>query len=174
MGRFHAKWLRQNPTPDGEPFPILNAKGKGHWCGYSAGMQGYHPSLGFLEGDEMLWIDDRDKSFFHGTGTEDYFNGGWYFGGTGCFPYSGCGVHQDSQGRCHAYRIHVSDVVPFQRTARIAIEHGPANDVPADYCGTTFWYAAPETVAETAELLPMVRRLWMPTRLAGCVEAEDP
>ena len=77
--RFHAWWRRQNPTITGESFPILEATGSGHWCGISLYMED-PGGLGFLEGDEQLWIDGLDDSHYHGTGTEDYFNGGWYFG----------------------------------------------------------------------------------------------
>ncbi|HOE67654.1 MAG TPA: DUF2961 domain-containing protein [Candidatus Hydrogenedentes bacterium] len=173
MGRFHATWRRLDPVPDGELYPILNAKGRGHWCGMSAAMQGHGPGLGFLEGDEMLWIDDRDNTAYNGTGTEDYYNGGWYFGRTGHFPFYGCGYLSDPEGRCHAFRLHMTDLVPFQRQARIGIEHGPDNHYPADYAGTVFWYGAPETVADAPEMKPVAQRLWRPGRLAGHIEAED-
>ncbi|MDO8684319.1 MAG: DUF2961 domain-containing protein [Armatimonadota bacterium] len=144
MGRFFAWWHRQNPTIKGELFPILDATGQGQWCGVSHAMQGGGDGLGFLEGDEMAWIDGRDNSFYNGTGTEDYFNGGWYFGGTGSAPFYGCGFHA-GWGKCHAYRLQLTDLVPFQQNAKIGIEHGHGNSIPADYAGVTYWYAAPGT-----------------------------
>lgn len=173
MAYFHAKWQRLNPTVKGELFPILEAQGRGHWCGVSMAMQGYTPGHGFLEGDEMLWIDDRDNTAFNGTGSEDYYNGGWYFGGTGSMPYYGCGYHADPEGRCHAYRLHMTDLVPFQQRARIGIEHGHGNEYDADYAGTTFWYAAPETQAASVPAPVLADRMWTPSRLAGALEAED-
>jgi len=144
MGRFFAWWHRQNPTIDGKLFPILNAEGHGQWCGVSHAMQGGGQGLGFLEGDEMAWLDGRDNTAYNGTGTEDYFCGGWYFGATGSAPFYGCGV-LDGGGKCHAYRIQLTDMVPFQKSAVIGIEHGHGNTVPADYAGVTYWYAAPGT-----------------------------
>jgi len=174
-GYFHAKWLRQNPTVPGENFPILTAVGRGHWCGVSMAMQGFGPGHGYLEGDEMLWIDDRDHTHFNGTGSEDYYNGGWYFGGTGSFPYYGCGYHAEAEGRCHAFRLHMTDLVPFQGMAHIGIEHGHANEVEADYAGTTFWYAEAPTLHQTAMegAPPVFKRVWTSPRLAGYIEAED-
>ena len=173
LGYFHAQWQRQNPTTPGELFPILDVQGRGHWCGVSMAMQGFVPGLGFLEGDEMLWIDDRDNTAYNGTGSEDYYNGGWYFGGTGSIPYYGCGYHMESEGRCHAYRLHMTDLVPFQKQARIGIEHGHANEYEADYAGTTFWYGAPDAVSAAAALPDAPGRMWTAPRLADYLEAED-
>ena len=33
----------------------------------------------FLEGDEMIYVDGEKEAAIKGTGTEDYFNSGWYF-----------------------------------------------------------------------------------------------
>lgn len=173
LAYFHAKWQRLNPTVKGELFPILEAHGRGHWCGVSVAMQGYTPGHGFLEGDEMLWIDGRDNATFNGTGSEDYYNGGWYFGGVGSMPFYGCGYHADPEGRCHAYRLHMTDLVPFQQQARIGIEHGHGNEYDADYAGTTFWYATAETLAAGAPTPAVADRMWTPMRLAGYLEAED-
>ncbi len=173
LGHFHAKWLRQNPTTTGKLFPILEAEGRGHWCGVSIGMQGYEPGLFFLEGDEMLWIDDRGNATFNGTGSEDYYNGGWYFGTTGSFPYFGCGYHAPEEGRCHAFRLHMTDLVPFQSQARIGIEHGHANEYAADYAGVTFWYAEPKGKAVVEPLPEVATRMWGPVKALGFNEAEE-
>jgi hypothetical protein len=157
--RFHAWWRRQNPTIAGEPFPILEASGSGHWCGLSLYMED-PGGLGFLEGDEQLWIDGRDKSHYHGTGTEDYFNCGWYFGTAGCQPLYGCTIRTEAPSYVHAYRVHVSDLVPFTREARIAIEHGPVNDRNGDYSGVTYWYASK---GSTHGFVPVPARDRLPT-----------
>lgn len=171
MGRFFAWWHRQNPTINGKLFPILNAEGHGQWCGVSHAMQGGGQGLGFLEGDEMAWLDGRDNTSYNGTGTEDYFNGGWYFGATGSAPFYGCGVLEGG-GKCHAYRIQLTDLVPFQKTAVIGIEHGHANSVPADYAGVTFWYAAPGTKHDFAPT-DVVDRIDRPSPARSVIEAES-
>jgi hypothetical protein len=146
MGRFFAWWHRQFPTVEGQPFTMLEATGKGQFCGVSHAMQDERVGIGYLEGDEMMWIDDRDNTTYNGTGTEDYFCGGWYFGDKpiDSTPFYGCGVRTD-WGRCHAYRLQITDLVPFQQKAKIVIEHGPMNNWNSDYAGVTYWYAAPGT-----------------------------
>ena len=168
MGRFYAWWHRQNPTSKDQLFPILDAEGRGQWCGVSHAMQG--TGLGFLEGDEMAWIDNRDNTYYNGTGTEDYFNGGWYFGATGSAPMYGCGV-LDGVGKVHAYRIQLTDLAPFGRTARIGIEHGHGNEYITDYAGVTFWYAATGT-KHTFKPVDLIDRVDRPAPAKNVIEAE--
>ncbi|MBI2302444.1 MAG: DUF2961 domain-containing protein, partial [Armatimonadetes bacterium] len=172
LGRFHAWWHRENPIQRGKPFTILEATGRGHWCGVSHAMRGIG-GLGFLEGDEQISADGRAIQTYHGTGTEDYFNGGWYFGGPGRQPLWGVTVHDDGGSRCHAFRLHVTDCVPFQRQASLHIEHGAVNDYPSsDYAGVTYWYAEPGST-HTFEPVPVAERLGTSPRRAGVIEAEN-
>jgi len=170
-GRFFAWWHREDLTRQGKGFEILTATGRGHWCGVNHYMQAPSRSISFLEGDEMLWIDDRDNTFYNGTGTEDYFNGGWYFGATGSAPLYGCLALSDG-GTCDAFRFHLCDVVPFQKKARIEIEHGGGNDHPADYAGTTFWYADP-AATHTFGPVAVADRLLGPRKDQASFEAEQ-
>ena len=40
-------------------------------------------------GDDMIFIDDETKPVIIGTGTEDYINGAWDFGGRdGAIPFA--------------------------------------------------------------------------------------
>ena len=38
------------------------------------------------------------------------------------------------------YRIHLGDLVPYYRSFRFALEHGPEGDLPANHSGTAFYY----------------------------------
>jgi len=100
--------------------------------------------LKFLEGDERVRVDGQNSTAYHGTGTEDYFNGGWYFGGTGWRPLWGCTRLEFIRGKCDAYRLHMTDPVPFQESIRVDIEHGSRNRIAARYGCVAFFYAAPE------------------------------
>ncbi|MDO8588765.1 MAG: DUF2961 domain-containing protein [Armatimonadota bacterium] len=172
MGRFFAWWHRQYPTVEGQPFTILEADGRGQYCGVSHAMQDERVGLAYLEGDEMMWIDYRDNAAYNGTGTEDYFCGGWYFGGDFLHsaPFYGCGFRSD-WGRCHAYRLQITDLVPFQEHARIVIEHGPGNNWQSDYAGVTYWYAEPGTT-HTFKPTAMPDRLTRRWPKPNAVEAE--
>jgi hypothetical protein len=142
-GRFHARW-RHDRTMPGSNYTILEARGTGHYVGCNLNMQGVRPfSFWFLEGDEMIYVDgESHPPKIHGTGTEDYFNSGWYFlKGTFAGPYHGLTIKDPLQSRISAYRFHIEDPIPFKKNIRVTIEHGGENDAPGcDYSSTAYWY----------------------------------
>jgi hypothetical protein len=88
----------------------------------------------FLEGDDMLRTDGMQAPLFLGTGTEDYFNGGWYFLGVHSNPMSGLSrfvVTRDERGWGHAlfeysmHRHHVLDAPVARSGMQMGIEIGP-------------------------------------------------
>ncbi|MCX7920299.1 MAG: DUF2961 domain-containing protein [bacterium] len=139
---FHAHWRRENPTTLGKDYTILEAKGHGHFIGTVLSMQGLIPSnLWFLEGDEHIYVDDEPNSVWSGTGTEDYFNSGWYFNrGTFSSLFHGLTIKDEEQSKVCAYRFHILDSIPFTKSIRVSIEHGGTNDINADYSSVAYWY----------------------------------
>lgn len=170
-GYFHAQWHRQT-TVAGEPFHILHTTGRGHYVGVHLDMQGDR-GLGFLEGDEMISVDGESFPSIHGTGTEDFFTGGWYFDeGTFNLAYHGCVLKRDEMSRVSAYRYQIQDCVPFQREIKVDIEHGGVNDYPgADYACVAYWYQTTPDHAwspvQTAQLTPARMKV------GYALEAED-
>jgi hypothetical protein len=140
--RFHAKWKRENPTKIGENYTILEAKGQGHYCGVVLSMQAYDKGSRFmLEGDEMIWVDGEDEPSIKGTGTEDYFQGGWYWeNGPFSAPFHGLTVGDKMNSKYSAYRLHIPDPSPFKDKIRVAIEHGNCNMLQEDYSSLAYWY----------------------------------
>jgi hypothetical protein len=140
--RFHAKWKRENPTTIDRNYTILKAKGTGHYCGVTMSMQSYDKgSRLFLEGDEMIWIDGEEQPSIKGTGTEDYFQGGWYWiNGPFSAPYHGLSYMDLLHCRFCAYRLHIPDPIPFEREIHVTIEHGSGNMLQEDYSSTAYWY----------------------------------
>jgi len=139
---FHAQFRRTNPTVRGRDVTILEAVGRGQYVGTLLSMQNRRShGLGFLEGDERVWVDGEPKPSIVGTGTEDYFSSGWYFD-TGPYssPYNGLTIKDTDLGRVSTYRWHIEDAIPFQKSMRFAIEHGPGDDAEADYTSVAFWY----------------------------------
>ncbi len=130
---FHAKWRRENPTRIGENYTILKAKGEGHYCGVVLSMQEYDKgSRQMLEGDEMIWVDGEVEPSIKGTGTEDYFQGGWYWeNGPFSAPFHGLTVGDKMHSKYCAYRLHIPDPIPFNEghqghyRAR-QLQHAPA------------------------------------------------
>lgn len=138
---FHARWNREVRTIDSMPYKALDITGAGYFAGLHYSAESYHNDLGYLEGDEQIYVDGEQKPSTHGTGMEDYLNSGWYFK-TGVYAASGHGliVKEDSSSRISAYRHHIRDAIPFHRSLRVQLEHGQVNDEETDISTVAFWY----------------------------------
>jgi len=175
---FHAQWRRENPTKAGQNYTILEAAGRGHFVGTALFMQNRRGrGLGFLEGDEMIYVDGEEKPSVIGTGTEDYFSSGWYYDrGVYSAPYHGINIKDTQLGRVSTYRWHIPDAMSFQRSIRVTIEHGHANDHEADYSSVAYWYQSephapfPPFPANPDDLLPYVPP--PPFKIPGAIEGE--
>jgi hypothetical protein len=169
-GRFYAVWRRENPTTQGKPFTWLDTTGRGHLVGLSVQSQGIEPgNTFFFEGDDITTIDG--ERVVHGTGSEDFFNGGWYdvpgrWDSQVSRPLSGALAYQRYLSRTGAYRFLINDAYPFQRSILQTIEHGPeGNAHPSDYVGVAYLYAEkPPTMESSAPTLAN-RQVVDPTRL---------
>lgn len=75
-GKFYSVWRREK-TPLGIFHKFAAQKGKGHYVGTIHQAQGLRPGMTlFFEGDDSTYVDNKMR--LHGTGSEDYYNGGWY------------------------------------------------------------------------------------------------
>ncbi len=145
-GYFRAQ-SHQAESTAGADFPLLDQSGGGKLLGVSLAMRGGSPGRAFLEGDERFSLDGYRTPQEQGTGTEDFFEGGWYFS-NGLFtaPFNGLVSQQSNTTDCaneclSAYRLFVADSVPFEAGAHLSIEHGSRNDSAANYDATTWLYA---------------------------------
>ncbi len=163
-GYFHATARRglTHPTVD---WLFLHTAGEGKFVGVSHTMEGVAQPLhtvdpatllegstgmrGYLEGDERAYVNGSPVPSFHGTGTEDFYEGGFYFHRG---PFSnfanGHSAHELKRHGCAfecdaAYRLMVADAIPFSSGLRFGIEHGATNEWPAIYGSTAFWYGRP-------------------------------
>jgi hypothetical protein len=173
IGYFHASWRREPRTSSAKPYVILDAKGRGQLVGVNMNMQGYDNGLQYLEGDELVYVDGEKTPSIRGTGTEDYFNGGWYFNkGEFAAPFHGLILKDDTLNRIATYRFHVQDAISFTSSLLFTIEHGDQNSEIADYSSTAYWYQL-EPHAPFPVMLPPATRI--PLRVVvpnGGVEAE--
>jgi Protein of unknown function (DUF2961) len=99
--------------------------------------------LGMLEGWETIYRDGETEPSVRGTGTEDYFNGAWYYlmkGGRFSAPYHGCILRDLLRSRIAVYRFDLSTPVSFSRSLRVDIDHGFYNELECDYSSTAYWY----------------------------------
>ena len=151
--RFHALWRRENPLTEGKPYTLLDARGRGHVVGAALQAQGAIPAnTGFFEGDDRAILDGDLVA--HGTGSEDFFNGGWYnvigrWMGRVSFPLSGCLDYKNALSRTGGYRMLVADAYPFKESVKLTIEHGGVgNRAAGDYASMVYFYAMQHPAAE--------------------------
>jgi hypothetical protein len=112
----------------------------------------------YLEGDEMVRTDQMTYPLQLGTGTEDYFNGGWYFAmGPFTNPNSGeprfnvinPGSDWSQAGFEHSlYRHHILDPIVGRIGMRFGFETGDTGDFqPIEYQTLTTAYVFDSPVA---------------------------
>jgi len=152
-GCFYARHSENNYVnhvvePD---FTMLEESGRGHYVGVALSMTGagkiYGNGLSFLEGDERFHIDGSMTPQLHGTGNEDYFNGGWYYTkGVFSLPYHESPIRSTPFGMgietnyISAYRLHIGDIVPFNSSIVLSMEHGGENEVGCRMSSISYYY----------------------------------
>lgn len=184
---FHAQYRQAMPAPPGN-YTLLDTQGRGHYVGvvYSAQMV----EIGwFGEGDDFFYIDGEETPSLRGTGTEDYFGDAWGFRQF-ARPYYGVTLWEGyfPGDRVTAYRWHIADPIPFQKSLRVEIEHkGSIYTDTAEYLGqfyerpdwlssVAFWYQTPAAVLER-NYLPDVSERVAPYRVipgADLAARKDP
>ena len=121
---FHARYRQMLPAPaDGKNYVFLEAKGKGHYVGTVLSVVQAEAGW-FGEGDDYFWVDGASKPSIEGTGSEDYFNDAWGLH-VNDGPYYGVTVAEGTGlgSRMTAYRWHLADPIPFQKSLKAEIEH---------------------------------------------------
>jgi len=192
VGRFHAQYRQAAPckgtadnwTYNFEPqvngrknldgadnYVFLEAVGKGHFLGVTHAVeQNQHGWFG--EGDDMIFIDGDSLPTINGTGSEDYYNGAWDFGGQAFgYEHTGAPYIEDPErigGRYCLYRWHTESPITFEKSIRVTMEHGHANHRSDDFYSTAYWYqtephAAFPALPEPAARVPRVFRVGGPS-----------
>ena len=123
-----------DPAP-GKTHLLADVVGRGKWAGTCAMLEGrgigdgtlFDEPLNFLEGDEFGTLDGELR--IRGTGTEDYFNGAFYFeAGSHASPFAqwwGTRVN-GLVGQTNACRFHLlGDTIDFAQSAKLELEIGP-------------------------------------------------
>ena len=164
VGRFHAQYRQAAPckgtTGDWEHnwdkaandaknldgagnYVFVEAEGRGHLVGVmQAVLQNQDGWFG--EGDDMIFIDGDTRPTINGTGTEDYFNGAWDFGGEAF-----ANLHQGAPHMVNAeriggeyclYRWHTESPLAFEKSLKFTMEHGHANHRSDNFYTVAYWY----------------------------------
>ncbi len=133
-------------------YVMFEAEGRGHYVGVTHSiLQNQGDWWG--EGDEMMYIDDRETPRIVGTGSEDYYLGAWCYGNCGISPFGSTyptfayknygnpvngGDHRGAKWM--VYRFHTDSPIPFQKYFRMTIEHGHANHRSDNFYTVAYWY----------------------------------
>ncbi|HUA91784.1 MAG TPA: glycoside hydrolase family 172 protein [Terracidiphilus sp.] len=164
LGRFHAQYRQAAPckgwtndwVDNGSPginqrknldgadnYVFLEATGRGHFLGVTQAIE-QNQNGWFGEGDDMIFIDGDTMPTINGTGTEDYYNGAWDFGGQPFgYEHNGAPYIVDPErigGRYCLYRWHTESPIAFEKSIKVTIEHGHANHRSDNFYSTAYWY----------------------------------
>ena len=170
-GKLYARSGRAYNLPSTVPHLIADIKGKGHYIGTVLIVQGLEDHTIFFEGDDRTTIDGKMR--LHGTGSEDYFNGGYYAvmdkWDTGIsLPVHGSLAYDQMTSRTGGYRFYLSDKLNFNTSFNLTIEHQPEDktNVKTDYTSIGFFYAdkpqyenADTRIADKVAKIPRLEKL---------------
>ncbi|MBK5720616.1 DUF2961 domain-containing protein [Dysgonomonas sp. Marseille-P4677] len=166
-GRLYTIWRREIKPKDFEPYLLADIKGKGHYMGITHIAQGLQPGMTlFFEGDDSTIVDNKLR--MHGTGSEDYYNGGWYalldrWDRGVSLPIHGALDYSLPMARTGAYRFFLTDKITFNENLRVTIEHGPENNLfPVDYTSIAFYYGSEPAIC-ALEPTEELRTVYYPT-----------
>ncbi|MBM2815950.1 MAG: hypothetical protein HW421_2712 [Ignavibacteria bacterium] len=135
-GYFYAQETKSYPTKISIFHPVAHIKGKGRYVGTFLYVHDNKRGPSFLEGDALFLPDSNNNNFIHYFGTEDYFNGGWYFReGSYMAPFSGC-----QRNWSMLYRYHALDGIDFNSTMDVDFQHGFNIDFNCNYRTVAFYY----------------------------------
>jgi hypothetical protein len=152
-GYLHARsYAVEGPQPAGTQFEVLNVAGRGRYVGtflFAAGNGDPRPgelraALNILEGNETGIIDGNVR--IRGTGTEDYYNGGFYFAdGPSDRPFSAVNFVQGGftrePGVVSCCRWHVlADAIDFQSSFVLRFQHASGNPALVVRYATVAYY----------------------------------
>ena len=162
LGYFNATYKRAQTTPD-VSWNFVEAQGSGVFYGATHSMRGLIPAgnrRNYLEGDETVYVDGGRSPALYGTGSEDFYESGWYFreGTTYSMPLAGNPAYELDGDGCQydctgAYRLMVGDAVSFSSDLSFNIEHGPLDNELGDYSSTAYWYGQPTAVLTETDTL---------------------
>lgn len=166
-GRLYTEWRREVDPEKGKPYTIAELNGRGHYVGTIHLAQGLQPGMTlFFEGDDSIVVDKKLR--IHGTGSEDYYNGGWYalldrWDRGVSLPIHGALDYSLPMARTGGYRFYLTDKMTYEQEFLLTIEHGPEhNAFPVDYTTMAFYYGTTPSEHQTTPTEPM-RTVYYPT-----------
>lgn len=155
-GYFSAVYRREENTTEGTDYTMADVAGAGHLVGVTHTMESW-TGPGYMEGDERIHTDGSGSPAIYGTGTEDFYSGGWYFlFGPFARPLHGATTYISEPGydlSC-CYRFLLGDIIPFADGLHFGIEHDLGNISGGDdYRNVAYLYKHPLAGASETDVL---------------------
>ena len=159
-GLFGASLNSANPTTPGNDFSLLSLDRPGKWVGLFAELGSVETlSREYLEGDERVFLDGSRHPGIYGTGVEDMFNGGFYFDqGVVGLALHGMSYHlvtEEQEDVTAAYRLMLTDAVPFAAGIQAGMEGGPTSNIPMRARTVAYHYTSHQQDLILADLLDL-------------------
>jgi len=159
-GRFAADLVVSNPSTVGLDHVVLARQHPGKWVGLYAELGSVATTARqYLEGDERIYVDGLRHPSLYGTGTEDLFNGGFYFDqGPFSLPLHGLLEQSVTPANEHvsvAYRFLLTDAVPYGQSIRAGIEGGPESNLAIRARTVAYYYLDPRPPLMTVDILDL-------------------
>jgi hypothetical protein len=160
MGIFSTQLNNTCPSTPYIDTPLLNVSERGKWVGSFIELSSINTlSRDYLEGDERVFIDGDIHPTLFGTGTEDIFNGGFYFDqGSFSLPLNGSPYFltpNPQKSITSAYRFMLTDPIEFQSSLYAGMENGAFGD--RDLCAkvVSYYYSKPDSNFEIIDSLDL-------------------
>ncbi len=137
IGILKTEYRVTKPDSKLKEIDILCTEGDGHIVGtvYEAN----DDNNWYMEGDWRAYIDNARTPWFSNTGTDDYFNCGFYFN-RGSVSNSMNGQSNTVGSERTMYRSHIIDPIPFKANIRFSVERTDFSDYPAVFRSLCFYY----------------------------------
>jgi len=156
-GIFHVQVRSRTQDSSDQELTLMEADGGGKWVGLVADVRRFRDlSWAILEGDERVTVNGETDPFWLGTGTEDLFNGGFYFRNPQGHPtpfttaLAGAPFLLEKPVAAVMYRLLLGDAVVFNEGIRADLEIGPTGGMSVLGRTVAFFYSAREDDEESA------------------------
>ncbi len=146
VGTFAVDYHVTNSS-SGADLPLLDTAGSGKVVGVvvseSRAACSNCSQRDYLEGNEHVLVDGARTPVVMGTGTEDFFNGGFYFElGPFGLPTHGNVVHaaMTNYDGTSMYRFFITDPISFRDHVRLSLQHGPTDNDAVVASSLVYYY----------------------------------
>jgi hypothetical protein len=156
-GLFTAQYKSQHGAADDDrDMLLLDAYGSGSLVSVLYCPRSEDLARAYFEGDERIYEDGNLTPAMHGTGMEDFFNGGWgYKYNLFTQPTHAFSAHRKDGllDQTSQLRLFLSDKVTFRTGIRVSIEHGNRNHIETDMDALSLFYLCDDPVMERTDFL---------------------